>query len=234
MLLMIKKHPPLSTSTSQITKNRNYLDASEIRLRPPVNRRTMAEENSPRDHNHHNTTTAIAAATRTNTNNVTVDSYTCFLCYGRGHWARCCTSLPPIYLVENPPRCFTCGGIGHYARFCPSRLRIYNRFPSYTLISPAAAAGVPITTTSSPPYYEEWIRPRAISEPVGGNWAIFNVGGCDPLYDNFATLPNTATENHAEALSSTIALPTMIQHTESTLPPHSTSEAVYQQARDEF
>jgi DnaJ-class molecular chaperone len=48
------------------------------------------------------------------------DRNTCYLCHGKGHWARDCTSLPSVFLVENPPRCYSCGGAGHYARFCPS------------------------------------------------------------------------------------------------------------------
>ena len=54
----------------------------------------------------------------------------CYICKGIGHWARNCTSLPSVYLVENPPRCYNCHGVGHYARFCPngSRLRQLDDF----------------------------------------------------------------------------------------------------------
>lgn len=45
----------------------------------------------------------------------------CYICKGRGHWARDCTSLPAAYLVANPPKCYCCHGSGHYARFCPNR-----------------------------------------------------------------------------------------------------------------
>jgi ferredoxin len=44
----------------------------------------------------------------------------CYICKGFGHWARNCTSLPSVYLVENPPKCYSCHGVGHYARFCPN------------------------------------------------------------------------------------------------------------------
>jgi hypothetical protein len=49
-----------------------------------------------------------------------VDKNECFLCHGVGHWARECTSLPKIYLQDNPPVCYSCGGEGHFARVCPS------------------------------------------------------------------------------------------------------------------
>lgn len=55
------------------------------------------------------------------------DRQECFLCHGVGHWARHCTSLPSVYLADNPPKCYCCGGTGHFARFCPSSK--YQVFP---------------------------------------------------------------------------------------------------------
>lgn len=49
-----------------------------------------------------------------------VDKNTCFLCHGRGHWARHCISLPAQYLNEKAPKCYSCGGVGHFARCCPT------------------------------------------------------------------------------------------------------------------
>lgn len=49
-----------------------------------------------------------------------IDKNECFLCHGVGHWARECTSLPKMYLGDNPPVCYSCGGEGHFARACPS------------------------------------------------------------------------------------------------------------------
>lgn len=81
------------------------------------------------------------------------DRDTCFLCSGRGHWARNCTSLPPIYLAENPPHCYSCGGIGHYARFCPSSIQIGMLTNLLMLLFPIDA-----------PIQLRTIRPRAFSD----------------------------------------------------------------------
>lgn len=77
--------------------------------------------------NPNNSTATTVAQNNTINDNIGVDKNTCFLCHGKGHWARQCPSLPSIYLNDNAPKCYICGGVGHFARVCPSSRIIENR-----------------------------------------------------------------------------------------------------------